>query len=608
MRFVSMPLNMFPSTPGLRFLAKGALNCAVPVIWGVGIQQLLNRALGAHIPTWIAIFGSLVALPVGVVIRLFLKQRRDRLDAAAMGAQIVPKVKGKRFGNLDVIKRSKEIWMTGYIGEEWGELFDTYGSMFDLYPIYTNLFFTMSPEHMKAILATDFPKFAKGERQQEVLGFVLGTGVLNSDGDMWKFHRSIARPAFARDRISEYEIFDRHAATAISQLKQRLRQGYAVNFEDVMTRFTLDSATEFLFGSCVHSLTAGLPYAHNVAPPSSFTDSIRATSSNAFAKALLEAQKVTGDRLRSGPTWPLEDIWYDRTRESMRVVDGYVEPIIQEALARKRAGMFNKKVSNEHLEEGETLLDHLVQVIEDPKVLKDELLNIMIASRDTTASTLTFIVYLLSMHPQVMTRLRQEILDKVGPIGIPNRNNIKELKYLRAVINETLRLFPAVPFNERESVNATTLPNPDPTQKPYYIPAKTKITYSVFIMQRRTDLWGPDALEFDPDRFLDDRVNKYLAKNPSIFLPFNAGPRICLGQQFAYNEISIMVVRLLQSFSTVVLDRASAPPDSLPPPDWKTSPGRKAIEQVVPKVHLIMYSGSGLWIKMEEAQTDLAHD
>lgn len=116
MRFVSMPLNMFPSTPGLRFLAKGALNCAVPVIWGVGIQQLLNRALGAHIPTWIAIFGSLVALPVGVVIRLFLKQRRDRLDAAAMGAQIVPKVKGKRFGNLDVIKRSKEIWMTGYIG------------------------------------------------------------------------------------------------------------------------------------------------------------------------------------------------------------------------------------------------------------------------------------------------------------------------------------------------------------------------------------------------------------------------------------------------------------------------------------------------------------
>ena len=107
------------------------------------------------------------------------------------------------------------------------------------------------------------------------------------------------------------------------------------------------------------------------------------------------------------------------------------------------------------------------------------------------------------------------------------------------------------------------------SQKPYYIPANTKIVYSVFMMQRRTDLWGPDgewlaagpaqilplvrcldanpripvlnshtyvnlALEFDPDRFLDNRVREYLVKNSFIFLPFNAGPRICLGQQVRF--------------------------------------------------------------------------
>ena len=99
-------------------------------------------------------------------------------------------------------------------------------------------------------------------------------------------------------------------------------------------------------------------------------------------------------------------------------------------------------------------------------------------------------------------------------------------------------------------MNATTWPHPDPTQKPYYIPAGTRIMYSALIMHRRKDLWGPDgkyttcgiavyllipttilADEFDPDRFLDDRLKKYLIKNPFIFLPFNAGPRICLGQQ-----------------------------------------------------------------------------
>ena len=68
-----------------------------------------------------------------------------------------------------------------------------------------------------------------------------------------------------------------------------------------------------------------------------------------------------------------------------------------------------------------------------------------------------------------------------------------------------------------------------------------RITYPVLLMHRRTDLWGPDALEFDPDRFLDDRLHKYLIPNPFIFLPFNAGPRICLGQQVC---ILVMVALL----------------------------------------------------------------
>jgi cytochrome P450 len=65
----------------------------------------------------------------------------------------------------------------------------------------------------------------------------------------------------------------------------------------------------------------------------------------------------------------------------------------------------------------------------------DSILMFVLASRDTTASALTFVVYLLAMHPRVMTRLRQEILDKAGPIRMPNENDIKDMKYLRAVIN-----------------------------------------------------------------------------------------------------------------------------------------------------------------------------
>lgn len=173
----------------------------------------------------------------------------------------------------------------------------------------------------------------------------------------------------------------------------------------------------------------------------------------------------------------------------------------------------------------------LTTLCTDRTVIKDEILNIMIAGRDTTATTLTFLVYFLGEHPEVFERLREEVLASVGPSAAPTYDDVRDMKYLRAVINETLRLFPAVPFDIRETTQDTTWPSTDPTQKPIYVPAGTTTSYSVFVMHRRTDLWGPDALEFDPDRFLDERQKKYLSKNPFIFAPFNAGPRICLGQQ-----------------------------------------------------------------------------
>lgn len=120
-------------------------------------------------------------------------------------------------------------------------------------------------------------------------------------------------------------------------------------------------------------------------------------------------------------------------------------------------------------------------------------------------------------------------------------------------------------------------------------------------MHRREDLWGPDALVFDPDRFLDDRLKRYLLPNPFIFLPFNAGPRICLGQQFAYNEVSLFLIRLLQTFSGISF-APDADPNSLPPACWATGGARRPIERVWLKAHLTLYANNGSWFRMEEAE------
>lgn len=583
-------------TPGADFLVKGTFILSFPAFAAYVVGQVSERFGGTPVPAWTLISTGFIIVPILAAARIVLTRLRHRREAAALGAKMVPCARGKWLGNADILKTMQHHFFYGYPSDGLNEFMEERGPVINLRVFWSDLLFTASPEHLKLMLATNFENYVKGTRFQRRMEDFLGIGVFNSDGDMWKFHRSITRPAFTRDRISDFELFDRHAEVVIHQLKSRFREGQPVDFQDLMYRFTLDSATEFLFGHCVHSLNAGLPYSHNVSniPANVLTPEKRLA--NDFSTAFLDVQFTVGRRERLGSVWPLWEIFEDKTTKPMKVVNAFIEPIIADAVAKKNDA-WREKVS----EEGKkTLLDHLVQVTSDPKILKDETLNIMLAGRDTTAATLTFVVYILSQYPHVMDRLRQEVLTHVGPTSRPTFDDIRDMKYLRAVLNETLRLYPIVPFNIRESIHPATFPNPDPNDKPFYIPAGTKIGYSVFMMHRRNDLWGPDADEFDPDRFLDERVKKYLVNNSFIFLPFNAGPRICLGQQYAYNEMSFMLVRLMQNFSSISLELDSFPPGSLPPEEFKLAPGRKGIDKVWPKVTLTLYIAGGLWIKLRE--------
>ena len=172
------------------------------------------------------------------------------------------------------------------------------------------------------------------------------------------------------------------------------------------------------------------------------------------------------------------------------------------------------------------------------------------------------------------------------------------MKYLRAFINELLRVYPPVPIDVRTSNRDTVLPNKDGS-KPYFVAAGTAVSYSLWDMHRREDLWGPTAQEFDPDRFIDERMRKYVTPNPFIFTPFNAGPRICLGQQFAYNEASFFIVRLLQQFSKFSLASESQPPETLPPASWKAHGGIQGREKIRPWLALTLSVKGGLWARME---------
>jgi len=377
-------------------------------------------------------------------------------------------------------------------------------------------------------------------------------------------------------------------------MKECFLTGTAIDYQDMAARFTLDSAAEFLFGISIDSISSPmhLPANHGISP-------VSANPVKDFAKAFADTQMHVSFRSRVGPIWPLLEFSRDRTADDMKVLYAFVDPIVEKALQNKRT---RSAVAADEKED--TLLTHLVEQTDDATIIRSELLNILIASRDTTAATLTFVTYALAMYPDVLRKLRQEILDIVGAQRRPTFDDVRQMKYLRAVLNETLRLFPPVPFDVREAVNATTLSTPNGPK--YYIPGGTQVVYSVLLMHRDPSLWGPDSLEFDPERWIDSRLKQYVTPNPFIFLPFNAGPRICLGQQFAYNETSFFLIRLLQQFDQITLAPEAQPLASRIPSSWAHGEGRRPVERVWPKAHLTLYAEGGLWLKMDSAREEVA--
>lgn len=179
------------------------------------------------------------------------------------------------------------------------------------------------------------------------------------------------------------------------------------------------------------------------------------------------------------------------------------------------------------------------------------MLNILLAGRDTTASTLAWTYYCLVRDPQRYAKLREAVLNDFGtsPESI-TFESLKTCDYLRFVLNEILRLYPVVPANTRTATRDTTLPTgggPN-RDKPVFVAKGQVVLYSVYWTHRDPQYWGEDADEFNPERW--DKGANPVGRGWE-YLPFNGGPRICLGQQFALTEMGYIIARLVQEFETL---------------------------------------------------------
>jgi cytochrome P450 len=387
-----------------------------------------------------------------------------------------------------------------------------------------SFFNTIDPENVKALLATNFKDFGLGQRL-DAFGPLLGEGIFTTDGAQWEHSRALVRPNFTRAQVADLNTFETHIKHLIAKIP---RDGSTVDLQRLFFQLTLDSATEFLFGESLNSL-----------------DSKEGSEQDIFGKSFDLAQSKLGTRSRLGKLiWLFRDKDFDMACE---IVHDFVDQIIHKGLEKVQPVDAEKSVEATGKPERYVFLTEMIKSTRDPKQLRAELLNILLAGRDTTASLLSHTFHVLARRPDIWRKLKAEVDELQG--AQPDYETLRQMKYLKYLLNESLRLYPVVPGNARFANKDTTLPRgggPD-GQSPIFIAKGSICAYSVYAMHRRKDIYGPDAEEFRPERWSPEE-----GLRPGWgYLPFNGGPRICVGQQFALTEASYTIVRLLQEFGSI---------------------------------------------------------
>ncbi|KAF2204790.1 cytochrome P450 [Delitschia confertaspora ATCC 74209] len=379
---------------------------------------------------------------------------------------------------------------------------------------------TAEPENIKTVLSTKFKDFTLGVREHYFKS-LLGHGIFNSDGEKWANSRHLLRPNFAKDQLADLEAFERHMKL---MLKAIPKDGSTVDLQELFFRLTIDSATEFLFGHSTNSLK------YMDVDDENNEDTI-------FAKAFNEAQHEIVQNVRLGGLSFFRS--QKRAKHVNRICHEYVDKFVDDAIRSRERRDLEKDAA---MKQTKYVFSHeLAKQTTDKKALRDELINILLAGRDTTASLLSNMFFEISKKPYIWAKLREEVAQLEG--RLPTYEELRNLKYLKWCLNESLRLHPVVPGNSRLAIRDTVLPlGGGPTGKsPLFIPKGTVVGYSPYTMHRRTDFYGPDATAFKPERWEHLRPGWE-------FLPFNGGPRICLGQQYALTEASYVTCRLVQEF------------------------------------------------------------
>lgn len=387
------------------------------------------------------------------------------------------------------------------------EIAQNYGDIARVTLLGEESIFVNDPDAIQHILQTNSRNYDKQTMDYQLLYPLVGRGLLTSDGDAWLRQRRLMQPAFHRQRIAALgQMMVEETLVALARWRSPARQGAPLAVDQEMMRLTLS-----IVGKALLSVDLG-------AEASEFGQAFKR------ANARFGYENMVSVMLPWLPT---------RQNRQFKSAIQTMDRLVFEIIARRRAE------PGDHDDLLTMLLgarDEETGVGMSDRQLRDEMMTILLAGHETTANALTWTFYLLSQHPEAVARLRAEV-DEVLADQPPGVADLPRLPYTRMVFQEALRLYPPAWSIARRAVEDDELAG-------YRIPAGSVVHISLYALHRHPQLWDePD--DFRPERFTDHEVER---RHKFAYLPFSAGPRKCIGDQFALTEGQLILASVAQHY------------------------------------------------------------
>ena len=364
------------------------------------------------------------------------------------------------------------------------------------------------PELVRQILVERPEKFHKARLIKRAFRPFAGEGLVTSDGALWKQQRKLMQPAFHHRQLAAYaDVMVAHAV----RMMDSFVDGESRDIGAEMTKLTLGIVVKSLFG-------ADLP-----------------REASQVSRSMLVILDAANQRLSSVlrvPSW-IPTGRNLRERRALADLDAMLQILIR---TRRASG-----------DGHDDLLSLLLAAVDEDsgarmsdQQLRDEMMTLFLAGHETTANALTWTLYLLSRHPDVDTKLFDE-LQRVLADRVPSVSDLPKLHYTEMVIREALRLYPPAPGLAREPIEDVTIGG-------YNVPKGSLVSANTYAIQRDSRFFT-DPEGYDPDRFApgwEERIPRY------AYLPFGAGPRVCIGSAFAIMEARLILATIAQRYKLLL--------------------------------------------------------